>query len=100
MATRWHYYWEGKRVGPVTWVALRRRAASGLLKRSDPVWGEGTADWVEAEEVEGLFPERFKVAKNVLISAAIAFAVILSFRVVGYLLSLRPQTVTIATGSP
>jgi putative ABC transport system ATP-binding protein len=47
-----------QRVGPVSDPDLQELAASGQLRPTDMVWLEGTAHWVPAGTVEGLFPEQ------------------------------------------
>jgi hypothetical protein len=46
----------GKHLGPFTKSALGQMAASGKLRREDMVWQEGTADWLQAQSVAGVFP--------------------------------------------
>lgn len=52
----WYYTVRGRQRGPVADDELRDMAASGELKRTDLVWKEGMADWVEAGDAPGLFP--------------------------------------------
>lgn len=53
---RWFYIRERKKIGPVAFSALQQTAATGVIGHADMVLREGTAKWVEAGNVEGLFP--------------------------------------------
>lgn len=55
MAAMWYYSDRGQQKGPVPFEELRELAQSGYLKPSDLIWEEGTADWVRASKVGGLF---------------------------------------------
>jgi hypothetical protein len=55
MDSVWYYVVNGAQVGPVSLAELKAAAASGKLAQSDLVWQEGTADWVTARTVAGLF---------------------------------------------
>ena len=55
MEPAWYYVLDGKQVGPITFEDLKAVAASGELTPDDLVWQEGTADWVDAKTVPGLF---------------------------------------------
>jgi hypothetical protein len=56
MADEWHYSIGGAKNGPVTAVALKGLADSGMLSPAALVWKEGMAQWVPARAVKGLFP--------------------------------------------
>lgn len=57
MATQWFVTRDGKKAhGPLSMNRLKMLAASGQLRPSDHVRQEGTAFWIPAREVEGLFP--------------------------------------------
>ncbi|MFO0966158.1 MAG: GYF domain-containing protein [Gemmataceae bacterium] len=55
MAAAWYYSERNEQHGPVTFDELRGRAQAGYLSPTDLVWQEGTADWIRASVVEGLF---------------------------------------------
>jgi hypothetical protein len=55
MANTWYYSQANQPRGPVTWEALTDLARDGSLRPADKVWREGTADWVAARSVAGLF---------------------------------------------
>jgi hypothetical protein len=57
MADDWHYSSGGKKNGPVSPIALKRLAETGILTPTDLVWREGMQQWVPARAVKGLFPE-------------------------------------------
>lgn len=52
----WHYTQFGVQAGPVAAEQLVALARSGQLLRTDLVWKEGMANWVEAGTARGLFP--------------------------------------------
>jgi hypothetical protein len=56
MESVWYYAHGGAQTGPVSFGDLRAAVASGQLSAEDLVWKEGTADWVPAKSVAGLFP--------------------------------------------
>ena len=56
MESVWYYARGGAQTGPVSFGDLKAAAASGQLGAEDLVWREGTADWVPARTVSGLFP--------------------------------------------
>jgi hypothetical protein len=51
----WYYVRGGKQTGPVSFEELKSAAASGQIAPGDLVWQEGTADWIAARTVSGLF---------------------------------------------
>lgn len=55
MADQWYYARGREKVGPFTAAQLKQLARSGQLARSDMVWKEGTAKWMQAAQVRGLF---------------------------------------------
>lgn len=55
MTQHWFYIQDGKRIGPVADVVLRRLAATGELLPTDLVFHEGMSQWVKAFQVNGLF---------------------------------------------
>ena len=56
MESVWYYARGGAQTGPVSFDDLKAALAAGQLGREDLVWKEGTADWVQAQYVAGLFP--------------------------------------------
>jgi hypothetical protein len=52
----WYYTRERKPLGPVTFEQLVERARAGEVAPHELVWQEGTAQWVEARWVDGLYP--------------------------------------------
>lgn len=54
MAAEWYYAKAGEKVGPVTEAQLKELARSGGLSRTDMVWKQGMAKWVEAGQVAGI----------------------------------------------
>lgn len=55
----WFYSREGERLGPVTFVDLRIKAADGGLNpRLDMAWTPGMAEWKPSGDIEGLFERR------------------------------------------
>jgi hypothetical protein len=58
MATpHWYIARNKVRVGPFTASDLKQLASCGLLRPAEFVWREGSAKWVEAVAIPGLFPE-------------------------------------------
>jgi len=55
MPNEWYYARAGKREGPVYIDELKRLVQQGQLRPTDHVWQQGTAAWVPASSVEGLF---------------------------------------------
>jgi hypothetical protein len=55
MDRMWYYARAGARTGPLSFDALKAAAAAGQFAPADLVWQEGTADWVKARTVPGLF---------------------------------------------
>jgi uncharacterized RDD family membrane protein YckC len=55
---RWYAFEAGRQLGPMSWIALKARADSGLLRREDFVWREGLPDWLPASGVDGLLELR------------------------------------------
>src|SRR5262249_50218372 len=55
VASSWYYTERNEQKGPVSFDDLRGRAQAGYLRPTDLVWQEGTADWVRASLVDGLF---------------------------------------------
>ena len=55
MPSEWYYAIDRIKKGPVAEVELRRLVACGMLKRIDLVWQEQLPDWINAEDVNGLF---------------------------------------------
>ncbi len=56
MAPVWYFVVNGVQTGPVSFAELKAAAAAGKLAPADLAWQEGTADWVSAGTVVGLFP--------------------------------------------
>lgn len=56
MESVWYYVQDGVQTGPVSFDDLKAAAAAGKFGPGDLVWKEGTADWVAARTVPGLFP--------------------------------------------
>ena len=55
---RYHYSLDDRtKVGPVTIETLRALGVSGRLQPSHFVFVEGASEWVEAGQIEGVFPE-------------------------------------------
>ena len=54
---QWYYVKDNERCGPVDSVQLKQLADAGEIQRDSLVWRAGMADWAEAEQVKGLFPE-------------------------------------------
>src|SRR5262245_4232152 len=54
----WFYVSNRQKVGPVTFQALKQRAASGQLAANDMVLPTGTQKWVSASSVPGLLPTK------------------------------------------
>ena len=55
MTAEWYYAKDKQKVGPVTEEQLKELVRSGQLARTDMVWKQGMAKWMEAGQVEGLF---------------------------------------------
>jgi hypothetical protein len=55
MVSVWYYVRNGAQNGPVSFDELKLVAASGQIAPADLVWQQGTADWVPAQTVRGLF---------------------------------------------
>lgn len=60
----WYYARDGREQGPVTFAQLQQLAAYGELQPHDLVWAEGMADWIEAAQVAGLFPDVSSAAQT------------------------------------
>lgn len=56
----WFYQQDGKPCGPLTWIELKNRAATGELEPAERVWSEGMAEWQPGETVPNLFPKRVR----------------------------------------
>jgi len=56
MPSQWYCNRDGKQLGPFTDQQLKQLAASGMLQLTDQVRRDGTAKWVSASRVKGLFP--------------------------------------------
>ena len=56
MANLWHCKRQDKQVGPFSDQQLKQLATTGKLHPSDLVQREGTAQWVAAGRIKGLFP--------------------------------------------
>jgi uncharacterized membrane protein len=54
MVAQWYLYKAQQQSGPMNWEQLLEQAKTGLIGPSDLVWSEGMADWVKADQVEGL----------------------------------------------
>lgn len=48
-ADNWYYESQGSRVGPRTWAEMVALVDSGKVTYGTPVWAQGMADWVRAE---------------------------------------------------
>lgn len=58
-ADRWFFAAGGRaQQGPVSFSALKQKAASGELARDDLVWREGMPKWKRAGDVAGLFGDQ------------------------------------------
>ncbi|MFO0965329.1 MAG: DUF4339 domain-containing protein [Gemmataceae bacterium] len=57
MTKAWYYSQGGRREGPVPFDELKDLARRGRLRSTDLVWEEGTADWIKASMVGGLFAD-------------------------------------------
>ena len=58
-ADRWFFAAGGRaQQGPVSFSALKQKAASGKLTREDLVWREGMPKWKRAGDVAGLFGDQ------------------------------------------
>ena len=59
VADRWFFAPGGRaRQGPVSFSALKQKAASRELARQDLVWREGMPKWKRADDVAGLFDDQ------------------------------------------
>src|SRR5262245_44436988 len=63
MATqRWYYTHNGKqKLGPFSSAQIKSLAASGKIQSDDMLLQEGSARWIPARSVRGLFPARESV---------------------------------------
>ncbi|MGD9127896.1 MAG: DUF4339 domain-containing protein [Planctomycetia bacterium] len=52
---QWYYVKNNERCGPVEPAQLKQLADAGEIQRDSLVWRVGMANWVEAEQVQGLF---------------------------------------------
>lgn len=52
----WFYLVNDVQTGPVSTSKLRELAANGHLKPSDLIWREGIANWIQARQVQNIFP--------------------------------------------
>ena len=57
MTAEWYYAKDKQRVGPVTEAQLKELVRSGELSRTDMVWKQGMAKWMQAGQVQGLFED-------------------------------------------
>jgi hypothetical protein len=56
MEQLWYYLRGGQAIGPVSFADLRHLVETGELKATDSVRMDGTAAWMPANSVSGLFP--------------------------------------------
>jgi len=55
---QWYYTQNNQQNGPVPYTQLQQIAANGqIAPQRDKVWCEGLANWIQAGQVEGLFPQ-------------------------------------------
>jgi hypothetical protein len=59
MSSQWHVSREGKSLGVFSSESLAGKITSGEIKQSDFVWKEGMAEWISAEQLPSLFPDKF-----------------------------------------
>lgn len=64
MAADWYYSKNGHEWGPIPASQLKNLAVKGALEPSDLVWQEGMAEWINAENVHGLFPPLIIITDN------------------------------------
>src|SRR6185312_13426904 len=57
MSAEWFYAKGKQKVGPVTEGQLKGLARSGEVARTDMVWKQGMAKWIQAGQVRGLFED-------------------------------------------
>ena len=58
MKSNWFYSIDNEEIGPVSSQLLKQLAKSGSLQPFDLVWQEGMHDWVEAQQIKGLFSSK------------------------------------------
>lgn len=58
MPFEWFVMKEDREIGPYSWEELLEMAGKGEVKPADLVFNENLTDWIEAEQVEGLFTEK------------------------------------------
>jgi hypothetical protein len=57
----WFVMKEDREIGPYSWEELLEMAGKGEVKPSDLVFNENLTDWIEAEQLEGLFSDNLTV---------------------------------------
>lgn len=55
MTNDWYYVQNGQRQGPVSFDKLQHMAKTGWLASDALVWGPGMAEWMPADQIDGLF---------------------------------------------
>ena len=60
----WYYARGESEQGPISSAQIKALAATGALRRDDLVWKEGMENWLPASDVDELFPNGKKKAKE------------------------------------
>ncbi|MCA9143425.1 MAG: DUF4339 domain-containing protein [Planctomycetaceae bacterium] len=60
----WYYARGESEQGPISSAQIKALAATGALRRDDLVWKEGMENWLPASDVDELFPNGKKKAKD------------------------------------
>ncbi len=56
MSKQWYLYKNGEQSGPYSQDQLRQQIETGAAGPADMVWTEGMAKWIQASQVQSLFP--------------------------------------------
>ncbi len=62
--TIWYYARGESEQGPISSAQIKALAATGALRKNDLVWKEGMDNWLPASDVDELFPNAKKKAKD------------------------------------
>lgn len=104
-ASRWFYARAKKKYGPYTWQQLQTLAQRGDLAAADMLLQEGTKQWVRADTLPRLFPEKPPVAKphpfpwTIVALAGAGAAIFVGVCTLMYFLFLRPSPAAVNPGS-
>jgi hypothetical protein len=62
MADQWYLSRDGQSFGPYTWNEIVSFSKTGHLKSHDQLWSSVNNQWIQADQISGLFPSQVKFA--------------------------------------